>query len=97
MQNLEQERARFEELYDSGKIYSTALDSEVGFYDCTKQMAWAAWQARCPEGYSVVPNEATEEMITSGKEAILHSIAPVPAFTCYRAMLAAAPHPGEES
>lgn len=44
-----------------------------------------------PAGWRLVPAEPTEEMIEAGKEAMTCSIAVIPAFTCYRAMIAAAP------
>lgn len=46
-----------------------------------------------PAGWKLVPVEPTSEMIAAGKEAMQYSIAELPAFTCYNAMLAAAPQP----
>ena len=94
------ERKRFEELYDSGKIYNAARDIKVQFQDYTKQMAWAAWQARCPEGYSVVPNEPTEAMTAKmclGSATDAPNKEPIEFWKrAWVRTLAAAPQPGEE-
>lgn len=85
------ERERFEEAYDSGKIYSTAHESEVQFQDYTKQMAWAAWQAACPAVYQCVPKEPTEEMTDS----VMWATHDNTARCIWVDMLASAPSPGD--
>jgi hypothetical protein len=44
-----------------------------------------------PPGWVAVPVEPTEEMVWAGKEAMRRSLAHLPAFSCYHAMLYAAP------
>lgn len=46
-----------------------------------------------PADWKLVPVAPTSEMIAAGKESMQYSIAELPAFTCYNAMLRAAPQP----
>lgn len=68
------------------------------------ESAWQAWQAACPDGWQAVPSEPIEDQIDAGCEATgecerlgeCHhdcdcSVAP----KVYRAMLSAAPKPGD--
>lgn len=84
----EQERARFE-------AWFKRECGEGMFALAAKNAAWKAWQARCPEGYSVVPDEPTGDMIEEARDC--HEGNHYLPYSLYRAMLAAAPQPGEES
>ena len=33
------------------------------YYSTTTQLAWQAWQARCPEGWQCVPKDLREDMV----------------------------------
>lgn len=68
------------------------------------QLAWQSWQAACPEGWQAVPMQPVDQQIDAGCEATgdcerlgeCHhdcdcSVAP----KVYRAMLSAAPKPGD--
>lgn len=59
------------------------------------ECAWEAWQARCPDGYSVVPNEPTEQMLDAWFEVDRDDL-PCQFVTPYKAMLSAAPQPGDD-
>lgn len=66
-----------------------------GFYGSEEtQTAWDAWQAACPEGWQVVPKEPSEEMIESTKAEYMEDVQYH--LEIYRAMLQAAPKPGDE-
>lgn len=104
------ERERFLRWYESE--FGTDQDARL-----ERPVAWAAWQSRCPEGYSVVPNEPTEEMLTKAHQEIdwvrtdqntylnnHPSQIDDGSTSCkedmqdaYRALLSAAPQPGEEA
>ena len=57
------------------------------------QAAWESWQARCPEGYSVVPNNPTIDMTELGSCHVMRGQDYERAQACWRTMLAAAPKP----
>jgi len=90
------ERARFEAWARNNTAMPCIQCRITGeYYSTTTQLAWQAWQARCPEGYSVVPKEPAEQMLDSWFEANRDDL-PCQFVTPYKAMLAAAPQPGEE-
>lgn len=100
MNNLEQERARFEKWAEScGLDTMRMVDNEYYFSDT--QSAWDAWQARCPEGWQVVPKRMDRGMMSA---AIPNNECNFPNFgpqehevqVRYVRALAAAPQPGEE-
>ena len=55
------ERERFLRWYESE--FGTDQDARL-----ERPVAWAAWQARCPEGCKVVPVEPTEAMVDAASE-----------------------------
>ena len=56
------------------------------------QSAWEAWQARCPDGWQVVPMEPSQYQQNAGSVARYHHESDCRGI--YRAMLSAAPQPG---
>jgi hypothetical protein len=64
------ERERFEAWAEScGLEIITMADGDYYFPDTAS--AWAAWQARCPDGYKCVPVEPTDEMVDAASEAYM--------------------------
>ena len=74
MNNLEQERARFEywvSVTQSVGIDLSIRDGADRYHCASTQLAFEAWQARCPEGYKCVPVEPTEAMVDAASEAYM--------------------------
>ena len=65
-----------------------------GFVDPSTRFAWEAWQAACPNGWRLVPMEPSQYQQNAGSVARYHHESDCRGI--YRAMLAAAPQPGEE-
>lgn len=98
MQNLEQERARLE-AWASVNIsrYGFKRLSNGEYVSAATQLAWQAWQARCPEGWQVVPKRPSGKMYTAMKDPNHQGGVDFEALLKWEAVLAAAPQPGEES
>jgi len=87
------ERERFE-----AWAQSQGLNTMMGFgsyYLADTAAAWKAWQARCPEGWQVVPKEPTIDMTELGSCHVMRGQDYERAQACWRAMLAAAPKLGD--
>ncbi|MGP9796148.1 hypothetical protein ACT3UJ_02135 [Halomonas sp. 86] len=102
---ISSQRERFE-AWVLSNLPTYGVDQFVngGYIHSGTQLAWAAWQAACPEGWQVVPIQSVDQQIDAGCEATgdceqlgeCHhdcdcSVAP----KVYRAMLSAAPRPGD--
>lgn len=57
------------------------------------QCAWESWQAACPEGWLMVPKDATEDMRDAAVMALDGIISGRECAKAYRAQLATAPKP----
>ncbi|RUR38500.1 hypothetical protein [Vreelandella populi] len=99
---MSEQRERFEAWATEESMDVSCFNGFYGNADTRK--AWEAWQAACPEGFQAVPIQPVEQQIDAGCEATgdcerlgeCHhdcdcSIAP----KVYRAMLSAAPKPGD--
>jgi len=85
------ERERFEAWAQSRNMGLGAM-VDGSYYHTAADEAWAAWQARCPEGWQVVPVEPTMSILeASGHENSIEAAAR------WAEQLAAAPQPGEEA
>jgi len=63
------ERERFEAW---AKSRGNQMQMIEGEYVCPiTSDQWEAWQARCPEGWQVVPVEPTDEMVDAASEAYM--------------------------
>lgn len=82
------------ELYIKANYAKLEGDTLVAVKDAFE----AAWQARVPEGYVVVPKEPTDEMISKAQEGTPHfyhgdswygteEISEGQAISCYKAMI----------
>lgn len=90
MSSIDKERARFE-AWAKQRNMSLSVMHDGSYWHAVAEEAWQAWQARCPEGYSVVPNEPTGDMIEEARDC--HEGNHYLPYSLYRAMLAAAPKP----
>lgn len=101
MQNLEQERALFENLMRRKGLACTKNGDR--YLNFAMQLALEAWQARCPEGWQVVPIEPDLAMIAAlgwdgDKDLALgHGAISAKMAEDFKLCLAVAPQPGEES
>lgn len=90
------ERERFEAWAEScGLEIITMADGDYYFSDT--QSAWEAWQARCPEGWQVVPVKPSGKMYAAMKDPNHPGGIDFEALLKWDAVLAAAPQPGEEN
>ena len=61
------ERERFEAWAQSRNM-GLGVMVDGSYYHTAADEAWAAWQARCPEGWKCVPVEPTTEMVDAASE-----------------------------
>lgn len=64
------------------------------YADNATKAAWLSWKARCPDGWQCVPKEPTHYQQNAGSAE--HFYKQGSCKDIYKAMLAAAPHSGEE-
>lgn len=86
------ERERFEAWAKSRGNQMQMIDGEYACPITSDQ--WEAWQARCPDGWQVVPKEPTQYQQNAGSAERYHKQG-----NCediYKSMLSAAPRPGED-
>ena len=104
MNNVERERKRFEAWAESCGLEIITM-AEGDYYFSDTQSAWEAWQARCPEGWQVVPSELIKnETAPAGLHdpiyASLQDMLPFDGDSLleyWKKLMALAPQPGEES
>jgi len=81
--------ARLNHNYDPGR-------TATGYYYVAEiNRLWSCWQvahkSAVPDGYCVVPIEPTDEMVTSGNDAMTYDLCSSDASAAWRAMIADRP------